>query len=81
MHHCRIIVEAINSSTLYQLLHKIIKQLYEGLQSDFFNNLQLVVEKSTLDSLSAPHEHRILKLKKNYARVIHDHIKHNQEVV
>lgn len=87
MHHCRITVEAIKSSNLDQLLHKIIKQLYDGsflekeVATSYFNSLQLVVKKSTAHSLNSPHEHGMLKLKKKYAHIIHDHIEHNQRVV
>ena len=46
-----------------------------------FDNLQRLVKKFTLYSLSAPHRWGILELKDNYAHVISDLMERNKRVV
>lgn len=56
----------------FDLLHNIIKAP---------NNLQLLVEKFTIDNLNAPHKWGSLELNKDYAHVIPSPMKCNERVV
>lgn len=65
-------IEYKNHDLKQEFLHDIIREL------QYFDDLQLLVQKFTQHKLNAPHKWRIPRLKKNYAHVIHGLLERNQ---